>query len=264
MELKLELNDERLPRRFWEKVHVNPFNGCWRWAASLNNGGYGQISLDGRPYLAHRMAYEALHGLLDAGVVLDHRCCLRECVNPAHLEPMSSGENSRRGLAGKRNNASKTTCPKGHPYEGENLIVVQFTKPDGRLYRGRQCRACQTEAHRRYGYNRRRAAGMIEGHRGPRALKTHCPRGHAYDEANTAVYDNKRVCKTCRNERALVAYHRSRENVAPANRLKTHCPEGHPLSGDNLGISRSPSREYRRCKTCHREREARRRKQTSE
>jgi hypothetical protein len=29
------------------------------------------------------------------------------------------------------------------------------------------------------------------------AVKTHCPSGHAYDEANTRVYRNSRYCRTC-------------------------------------------------------------------
>ena len=34
--------------------------------------------------------------------------------------------------------------------------------------------------------------------------KTHCPRGHEYDESNTGVYRGKRYCRACRRER----YHR--------------------------------------------------------
>ncbi|MGR6922525.1 HNH endonuclease [[Actinomadura] parvosata] len=32
-------------------------------------------------------------------------------------------------------------------------------------------------------------------------LKTHCPRGHAYDDANTYVHQGWRHCRTCRAER---------------------------------------------------------------
>lgn len=30
--------------------------------------------------------------------------------------------------------------------------------------------------------------------------KTHCPRGHAYDEENTRLYDGKRFCRQCAKE----------------------------------------------------------------
>lgn len=33
------------------------------------------------------------------------------------------------------------------------------------------------------------------------ASLTHCPRGHAYDEANTRVHKGKRYCRACQRER---------------------------------------------------------------
>lgn len=47
---------------------------------------------------------------------------------------------------------------------------------------------------------------------------------------------------------------------AHANRLKTHCKNGHEYTPDNTSID---SAGKRRCKTCHREREARRRSVTT-
>ena len=35
--------------------------------------------------------------------------------------------------------------------------------------------------------------------------KTHCPRGHAYDEANTAHRGGRRHCRACQRERAAQA-----------------------------------------------------------
>lgn len=31
--------------------------------------------------------------------------------------------------------------------------------------------------------------------------KTHCPRGHEYDEANTKIYRGRRFCRQCKRER---------------------------------------------------------------
>ena len=41
------------------------------------------------------------------------------------------------------------------------------------------------------------------------ALKTHCPKGHPFDEANTFVYKNggRRGCRKCMNEKSLKRYH---------------------------------------------------------
>lgn len=36
-------------------------------------------------------------------------------------------------------------------------------------------------------------------------LKTHCPRGHRYDDKNTRLYRGMRMCKTCNRERQRCA-----------------------------------------------------------
>lgn len=36
---------------------------------------------------------------------------------------------------------------------------------------------------------------------GLNSRKTHCPRGHAYDEHNTRMYDGRRFCRACEHER---------------------------------------------------------------
>lgn len=41
------------------------------------------------------------------------------------------------------------------------------------------------------------ADGRADPGRGNRA-KTHCPHGHAYDDANTHIYRGRRVCRTCK------------------------------------------------------------------
>ena len=88
---------------------------------------------------AHRVAYGYLVGDIADGLTLDHLCRNRRCINPAHLEPVSAAENTRRGI---RWQLAKTHCPQGHPYAGENLI----TYPDGSR---RACRACVNAYHRR-------------------------------------------------------------------------------------------------------------------
>lgn len=72
-------------------------NGCWIWNAKARRGGYGLIGIDGKSYRAHRWMYEQLVGPIPEGLQIDHLCRVRECVNPAHLEPVTHAENGRRG-----------------------------------------------------------------------------------------------------------------------------------------------------------------------
>ena len=113
--------DERLPDRFWDKVSPEPNTGCWFWTAFTNKFGYGRFTFGKTNYDgAHRWAYRALVGPIPEGLQLDHLCRQPSCVNPAHLEPVTPGENTRRGLAGKAQLA-RTACPRGHNYSGLNL-----------------------------------------------------------------------------------------------------------------------------------------------
>lgn len=84
--------------RFWSKV--NKTETCWLWTAAIvQSTGYGRIGTGGRHHMnsAHRVAYEMMVGPIPKGLQIDHLCRVRHCVNPAHMEVVTSAENTRRG-----------------------------------------------------------------------------------------------------------------------------------------------------------------------
>ena len=88
-------------RRFEEKYAVDFKTDCWLWTASTVTGGYGRFRYLGKLMLAHRAAYEMLIGPIPAGLVIDHLCRTRRCVNPSHMEPVTQAVNISRGNTGK-------------------------------------------------------------------------------------------------------------------------------------------------------------------
>lgn len=133
---------------FWSKVDKS--GPCWIWTASLNAQGYGQVRRLGRNYGCHRVAYLLTHGSIPEGMQLDHLCRVRECVNPAHLEPVTNQENARRSPIMGRGQTYKTHCPQGHPYDEGNTYIT----PQGK----RRCRQCSNAQSRMY-YRRQLNAG---------------------------------------------------------------------------------------------------------
>lgn len=79
--------------RFWSKVAKRE-SGCWEWTANRDNHGYGTIRIDGQMLRAHRWAYESENGPIPVGMVVDHLCHNRGCVNAAHLRVTTHDENT--------------------------------------------------------------------------------------------------------------------------------------------------------------------------
>lgn len=112
-------------------------NGCWLWTGPVMANGYGQVDLGGRHWLAHRLVWALLVG--SSPEHLHHRCRVRRCVNPAHLEPLTAADHARAHRL--------ESCKAGHPLIPENT----YERRDGR---GRQCRACKAARQRdRYARN---------------------------------------------------------------------------------------------------------------
>lgn len=82
----------------WPKVDAN---GYGRWA-----GVY-----------MHRVSYEWEHGSIPAGLQIDHLCLNKACINPAHLEAVTSVENTRRW------SRAIVECANGHPFDADNTYI---------------------------------------------------------------------------------------------------------------------------------------------
>ena len=141
-----------LKDRFEAKYTPEPNTGCWLWTAYADRNGYGKMTVEtGTQEWAHRVSYRLYKGEIPDGLHLDHTCSTPLCVNPAHLEAVTSAENQRRTFErgrGIRGGVRKTHCKHGHPLSGENLYVY---KKDGAGHR--ICVECKRQALRRWRNN---------------------------------------------------------------------------------------------------------------
>jgi hypothetical protein len=117
--------------------NIDKTESCWLWTGATDHG-YGVYS-SGK---AHRISYEIHVGAIPYGLHIDHLCGVKNCVNPAHLEPVTQIENAR------RRSAKQTHCKNGHKIFGQNLLKLESG------WRG--CRKCHKKSNNE-SYRRRMA-----------------------------------------------------------------------------------------------------------
>ena len=123
-----------IEERFWDHVWAEPMSGCWLFVAGDNGYGYGSLLCNrdddfptSRVY-AHRLSYEMHVGPIAPGLEIDHKCRVRCCVNPDHLEAVTRKENARRSLpfvrmAQRKRVEMRTHCPSGHKFSPDNTRI---------------------------------------------------------------------------------------------------------------------------------------------
>ncbi len=128
---------------FAARVMPEPNSGCWLWTGGLSaQTGYGRFYDGNGTISAHRFSYQAHVGPLVDGLVIDHKCRVRSCVNPAHLRLVTQQVNTLAGVGPGAKNAIKTPCVNGHEFTETNTQ---------RRLTGRGCKAClliRSRAHR--------------------------------------------------------------------------------------------------------------------
>jgi hypothetical protein len=132
-----------LELRFWSKVEKT--ETCWLWLGHKALSGYGQFSVNRAVgnMQAHRMAYLFEKGSIPTGLVIDHLCRNKACVNPDHLEPVTQFENVLRGNSMRL----KDFCLREHK------LAEAYVSRRGK----RQCRECKNLNERKRYAERRQA-----------------------------------------------------------------------------------------------------------
>ncbi len=115
---------------------------CVLWEGCVGVSGYGRKWRGGRDDYAHRAAYEEARGPIPPGLTIDHLCRVKLCVNPDHLEVVTSRENIRRAAV----QDGKRVCPHG---ENTERAIRSHRKGPG------NCKRCKTEYNQEFRRRRR-------------------------------------------------------------------------------------------------------------
>lgn len=113
-----------LEQRFWAKVNkdgptmAHMDTPCWVWTAARTPNGYGLISINGRGVGAHRFSYEMHFGSIPDGLLACHKCDNPSCVNPNHLFPGTTADNTRDMIAKGRRVITK----------GDAFVLTKITE----------------------------------------------------------------------------------------------------------------------------------------
>jgi hypothetical protein len=89
--------------RFLKRVYVTPTQ-CWQMKGWHDKDGYAHFHKSKHKSKAHRISYEWHKGKIPDGLTIDHLCKNKGCVNPDHLEAVTTEENaSRHNAEGYKN-----------------------------------------------------------------------------------------------------------------------------------------------------------------
>lgn len=199
-------SDVLVSERFEKHYVPEPNSGCFIWIGWVKPHGYGLFG----KRLAHRVSYECAKGAIPEGLVIDHLCRNRCCVNPTHLEAVTQKVNTLRGVGPTAKNAVKTHCKHGHEFTPQNTIIRNGGE--------RRCQRCKIIA--TLNYRRLHIWGKI---RGPKTASS------KYRGVHWRKNEEKWVAQLSmgRNKKMSLGYFYSEEDAARAYDAAAFAKHGH-------------------------------------
>jgi hypothetical protein len=70
---------------FWSKVDVKDLQSCWNWTGAKKPSGYGNVRVNKKYLISHRVAFSLANGEIPEGYIVCHICDNPSCCNPSHM-----------------------------------------------------------------------------------------------------------------------------------------------------------------------------------
>lgn len=160
-------------------------SGCWEYNGGSVGSGYRTIYHDGKCHYAHRLSYEFYKGKIPAGLVVDHLCHNRACMNPEHLRVCTQKEN----VGGVQQPIE--ICPKC------GTKRVAYTRKNGTVQR--QCPCCARERQRAWYAKNKKKQDRVGGVEKPFCEKHQCAKQRVSWKAGQCKW----YCPQCNHDRYL-------------------------------------------------------------
>ena len=74
-------------------------NGCWEWQRTYHYSGYAKVIIGKKWHQVHRLTLEAHLGKPLGKQAAHHACANSFCVNPEHLQPVTTRDNTAEMMA---------------------------------------------------------------------------------------------------------------------------------------------------------------------
>lgn len=99
--------------------------GCIVWTGAITSSGYGSIWDGERVVQAHRYSWERANGPIPAGMVVDHMCFVKSCVNVKHLRVITQAQNAQNVRGARKNSKTGIRGVAFHKATGKWTATVQ-------------------------------------------------------------------------------------------------------------------------------------------
>lgn len=116
----------------WKRVAVGQPGSCWPFTGEVNTHGYGQMRLNGKQELVHRLIYQLATGDDPGTLLVCHTCDNPRCCNPEHLFLGTAADNAGdsvgkgRNARGEKSGAARLTA--------DDVVAIRRLHENGASY----------------------------------------------------------------------------------------------------------------------------------